>query len=92
MLRDVAADSTVVGVPGRVVHQSGVRIDPLAHSALPDTEAQVIRNLLQRIDALEMQLLQLNNGLQAVAAGEPCLRTQAVRRRAWMIGRFWSSC
>ena len=71
VLRDVAADSTVVGVPGRVVHQSGVRIDPLAHSALPDTEAQVIRNLLQRIDALEMQLLQLNNGLQAVAAGEP---------------------
>ena len=71
VLHDLAADSTVVGVPGRVVLQSGVRIDPLSHSALPDTEAQVIRNLLQRIDALKMQLLQLNNGLQAVAAGEP---------------------
>lgn len=71
VLRDVAPDSTVVGVPGRVVHQSGVRVDPLAHSALPDTEAQVIRNLLQRIDALEMELLQLNSGLRAVAAGEP---------------------
>jgi serine O-acetyltransferase len=39
VLRDVAPDSTVVGIPGRVVHQSGVRIDPLAHSALPDAEA-----------------------------------------------------
>jgi len=32
----------VVGVPGRVVHQSGVKVNPLAHSALPDAEAYVI--------------------------------------------------
>jgi serine O-acetyltransferase len=43
-------------VPGRVIHQSGVRIDPLAHSQLPDAEAQVIRNLMERIDALENAL------------------------------------
>ena len=30
LLRDVDADCTVVGVPGRVIHQSGVRINPLA--------------------------------------------------------------
>ena len=53
LLRDVEADCTVVGVPGRVIHQSGVRINPLAHSQLPDAEAQVIRNLMERIDALE---------------------------------------
>ncbi|MGB7565755.1 MAG: serine O-acetyltransferase [Prochlorococcaceae cyanobacterium] len=64
VLRDVPADSTVVGVPGRVVHQSGVRIDPLAHSALPDTEAQVIRNLMERIDALEGELRRLKGCLQ----------------------------
>ncbi len=46
----------VVGIPGRVIHQSGVRIDPLAHSALPDTEANVIRNLMERIDVLEIGL------------------------------------
>lgn len=63
VLRDVPADSTVVGVPGRVVHQSGVRIDPLAHSALPDTEAQVIRNLMERIDALEGELSLLQRSL-----------------------------
>ncbi|MCP9916775.1 serine O-acetyltransferase [Cyanobium sp. ATX 6F1] len=63
VLKDVPADSTVVGVPGRVVHQSGVRIDPLAHSALPDTEAQVIRNLMERIDALEGELSLLQRRL-----------------------------
>jgi serine O-acetyltransferase len=56
LLRDVGPDSTVVGIPGRVIHQSGVRIDPLAHSALPDAEARVIRNLMERIDGLEGEL------------------------------------
>lgn len=56
VLRDVGPDSTVVGIPGRVIHQSGVRIDPLAHSALPDAEARVIRNLMERIDSLEGEL------------------------------------
>ncbi len=62
LLRDVEHDCTVVGVPGRVIHQSGVRIDPLAHSQLPDAEAQVIRNLMERIDALENALQQENRG------------------------------
>ena len=31
LLRNVAPDSNVVGLPGRVIHQSGVKIDPLAH-------------------------------------------------------------
>ena len=57
VVKDVEADSTVVGIPGRVVHQSGVKINPLAHSALPDTEGSVIRNLMERIDELENQVL-----------------------------------
>ncbi|MCT0199215.1 serine O-acetyltransferase [Synechococcus sp. CS-1325] len=73
LLRDVQPDSTVVGIPGRVVHQSGVRIDPLAHSALPDAEARVIRNLMERIDVLENDLSQLQHCLRDVAAGRPLL-------------------
>ena len=73
LLRDVASDSTVVGIPGRVIHQSGVRIDPLAHSALPDAEASVIRNLMERIDNLESQVSQLQSCLREVAAGRPLL-------------------
>ena len=71
VLRDVAPDSTVVGIPGRVIHQSGVRVDPLAHSALPDAEARVIRNLMERIDSLENEVLRLQNCLKEVAAGKP---------------------
>ena len=71
VLRDVEADSTVVGIPGRVIHQSGVRIDPLAHSALPDAEARVIRNLMERIDQLESDLARTQACLRELAAGRP---------------------
>jgi serine O-acetyltransferase len=71
VLRDVEPDSTVVGVPGRVIHQSGVRIDPLAHSQLPDAEANVIRNLMERINVLENQIMNLQSCLREVAAGRP---------------------
>ena len=59
VLKDVEADCTVVGIPGRIVHQSGVNINPLAHSALPDAEARIIKNLMQRIDVLEGQIRSL---------------------------------
>ena len=56
VVRDVQEDCTVVGIPGRVVHKSGAKVNPLAHSALPDAEAAVIRNLMERIDILENKL------------------------------------
>ena len=59
VVKDVESNSTVVGIPGRVVHQSGVKINPLAHSALPDTEANVLRNLMERIDQLENEILSI---------------------------------
>ena len=71
LVRDVGPDSTVVGIPGRVIHQSGVRIDPLAHSALPDAEARVIRNLMERIDSLETELARTQACLRDLAAGKP---------------------
>jgi serine O-acetyltransferase len=61
VVKNVDANSTVVGIPGRVVHQSGVKINPLAHSALPDTEANVLRNLMERIDQLESDILGLQD-------------------------------
>lgn len=59
VLRDVPSDCTVVGVPGRILYRSGVRVDPLEHGNLPDSEATVIRTLLDRIEALEQQVEQL---------------------------------
>ena len=71
VVRNVEQNCTVVGIPGRVIHQSGVRINPLAHSALPDAEANVIRNLMERIDQLENQVGTLQACLKAIAAGRP---------------------
>ena len=65
VVKNVDANSTVVGIPGRVVHQSGVKINPLAHSALPDTEANVLRNLMDRIDQLEGDILILKELLDS---------------------------
>jgi serine O-acetyltransferase len=59
VLRDVPSDCTVVGIPGRIVHRSGVRVNPLEHGSLPDSEAAVIRTLVDRLEALEMQLQEL---------------------------------
>ena len=61
VVKNVEANSTVVGIPGRIVHQSGVTINPLAHSALPDTEANVLRNLMNRIDHLENHIIGLQD-------------------------------
>ena len=70
VVRSVSGNSTVVGIPGRVVHQSGVKINPLAHSALPDAEANVIRNLMDRIDQLENQISKLQNIVRSIAKDE----------------------
>ncbi len=69
VVRNVEANSTVVGIPGRVLHQSGVKINPLAHSALPDAEASVIRNLMERIDQLEGYVSTLQNSLKDISEG-----------------------
>jgi serine O-acetyltransferase len=39
-----------------VVYRSGERVEPLDHGRLPDSEAQVIRALVDRIEALEQQV------------------------------------
>jgi len=61
VLRDVPSDCTVVGVPGRIVFRAGVRVDPLEHGRLPDSEAQAIRALVDRIEALEQQVQTLQD-------------------------------
>lgn len=72
VLRDVPSDCTVVGVPGRIVYRSGVRVNPLEHGQLPDSEAAVIRSLVERIEALEeqIQILKLEKSLATAKVGE----------------------
>jgi serine O-acetyltransferase len=51
VVRPVPDDSTVIGVPGRVVR--GTETDPLEHGMLPDPEGQAIDDLSRRVAELE---------------------------------------
>ena len=65
VLRDVPSDCTVVGIPGRVVYRSGAKVEPLEHGNLPDSEAAVIRTLVDRIESLEQEVKQLRQSQSA---------------------------
>jgi serine O-acetyltransferase len=69
VLRDVPSDCTVVGIPGRIVFRSGERVEPLEHGRLPDSEAQVIRALVDRIEQLEQQVLKLQQPEESTPVG-----------------------
>jgi serine O-acetyltransferase len=79
VLREVPSDCTVVGVPGRVVYRSGERVEPLEHGRLPDSEAQVIRALVDRIESLEQTVADLKTESTTT---EPILVTVAPESEA----------
>lgn len=57
VLKEVPPNSTVVGIPGRVVIQDGVKIKrDLNHSDLPDPIADKLRAMEQEIQQLRQQL------------------------------------
>ena len=58
VLKDVPADATVVGIPGRVVIQSGKKVEPepLTHGRGLDPEGEMIQGLQKRLEALEERL------------------------------------
>jgi len=60
VVNPVPPGSTVVGVPGRVIKQNGVRLrDPLEHGKLPDPVVEVLRDLINRIEELEEKVKEL---------------------------------
>lgn len=90
VLREVPSDCTVVGVPGRIVYRSGERVDPLEHGRLPDSEAQVIRTLVDRIEALEQQLQDLQSAPRemVLAKGHSPEKTVSCRLQDRVIEEF----
>ena len=64
VIRPVPANSTVVGVPGRVVVQDGVRVGgpDLEHGKLPDPVMSYCEQLEKRIEQLESRLGRLDQG------------------------------
>lgn len=88
VLRNVPSNCTVVGVPGRIIYRSGARVDPLEHGSLPDSEAEVIRALVDRIEALEQQLEKVQQqqaeqdspGMSLPAAASCQMRDKAIQQ------------
>jgi serine O-acetyltransferase len=71
VLRDVPANSTVVGVPGRVVIQDGMRIQADFDQAnLPDPVAEIFRSLQAEITLLQHELAALKRRNRRPDAGE----------------------
>ncbi len=58
VLKDVPADSTVVGIPGRVVVRNGMKVEaePLTHGRGLDPEGELILSLQRRVEALETRV------------------------------------
>lgn len=58
VVNDVPPNSTVVGIPGRVIVREGQRIDAidLHHEDLPDPVLEMFRTVQRRIDRLETRL------------------------------------
>ncbi|MBM7694336.1 serine O-acetyltransferase [Peribacillus deserti] len=62
VLRDVPANSTVVGIPGRVVVQNGVRVKKdLDHCNLPDPINDRLKTLEEEIQFLKEELKKMDN-------------------------------
>ncbi len=53
VIHPVPDDSTVVGIPGRIVRTRGQVVDDLEHGALPDPEGESLDDLRRRVEALE---------------------------------------
>ncbi|MEI7473696.1 MAG: serine O-acetyltransferase [bacterium] len=49
VITDVPDDSTVVGIPGRIISQKGVKMTPLHHEDMPDPIKDAINNLTDEI-------------------------------------------
>lgn len=59
VVKSVPDDSTVVGIPGRVVRSRAERVDELEHGKLPDPQGQAMDDLTRRIEELEQLVARL---------------------------------
>jgi len=64
VLKDIASNSTAVGIPARVVRQDGRRVDDLDQIHIPDPVAQEFARLEQKLNSLteELEALRSENG------------------------------
>ncbi len=70
VLSEVPPHSTVVGIPGKVVKQNGVRVNKLDHGNLPDPVIEMFEKMQKEIDRLKAELEELRGHKQTHEANE----------------------
>jgi serine O-acetyltransferase len=67
VLREVPPNSTVVGIPARIVIQDGHKVNQLDHTDLPDPVADLLRKMQGEIDQLRLELNESKEGKKEYA-------------------------
>lgn len=60
VLKEVPSNSTVVGIPGRIVKQDGRRVDRLSQQ-LPDPVVDSLRSMQKELERLQEEVRTLQN-------------------------------
>jgi serine O-acetyltransferase len=68
VLREVPPNSTVVGIPGKVVVQDGVRVNEFDHCNLPDPVMDALKHLQRQINELNSELEKVRGGARENAS------------------------
>jgi len=74
--RDAPPNSTVVGVPGRVVSEEGRPVSDIRHERLLDPVAEAISHLMAEVESLKARLLQVEGHELVPPAPEEAARQQ----------------
>lgn len=70
VVRDVPAEATVVGIPGRIVEKGNADVRAqLDHAALPDPVANVLSSLIAEMESLRREVARLRGDAVARPAG-----------------------
>lgn len=80
--KNVPACCTVVGIPGRIVHRKGVRIEnaygiDLDHHLIPDPVGKALHCLVERLDKLEKRLRSASPQTIPAPVPRDCARCEA---------------
>jgi serine O-acetyltransferase len=72
VINSVPPNSTVVGVPGKVVKKDGIRLQPLDlhHERLPDPVMESFNSIFKRLDKIEYKLRELEKKLEEKSESE----------------------
>jgi serine O-acetyltransferase len=68
VLREVPPNSTVVGIPGRVVVQDGIRVNEFDHCNLPDPVMDAFKQMQRQIDQLKEEITRIQGGKEQNAS------------------------